>query len=114
MSETQFQQFLNVCSDNIDLQNQLKEVRDAKGIIGVAAQAGFTLSEEDLAAEFLEYSKTLDLSDEDLAQVTGGAAYGDPGRAGAIAKLIDCGFELLNDKFGWHIPNSLNNYGNPK
>lgn len=77
MSEEQLKLFQDAVKADAGLQEKLKGAADLDAAVVIAKEAGFDVSQADWLnhqAKTLE-SKTLELSEEELGQVTGGAAH---------------------------------------
>ena len=73
MSEDQLKSFLQVVKTDSGLQEKLKAALSIDASVVIARDAGFDVSKSD----FLEYQTrhTLELSDEELEGVSGGAVW---------------------------------------
>ena len=69
MSEDQLKSFLEAVKADSGLQQQLKSVKDSAAVLGIANEAGFTITTDDLMNQVLQ---TTELSDEELEGVAGG------------------------------------------
>ena len=74
MSEEQLTALLAKLKDDAGLQEMLKGATDLDAAVAIAKEAGFDMSK----VELLEYldSQTVELTDEELEGVTGGAGGG--------------------------------------
>ena len=70
MSEEQLKAFLDKVKSDISLQEKLKAAASPEAAIDIAKEAGFAITAEDIQ------SKTVELSEEDLEGVAGGACEG--------------------------------------
>ena len=74
MSEGQFKAFLAAVKADAGLEEQMKAAGDADAVVAIAKAAGFVISIEELKRAQSEVSdEELELSDEELAGVAGGA-----------------------------------------
>ena len=64
--------FLEAVSDDEELKEKLAEAKDKETVIALAAEKGFTLTEDDLKADKPSGSRIL--SDDELEAVAGGVA----------------------------------------
>jgi predicted ribosomally synthesized peptide with nif11-like leader len=73
MSEEQLTALLAKLKDDAGLQEKLKGAADLDAVLAIAKDAGFDVSK----ADWLRYqaNQTLELSDEELEKVAGGAYY---------------------------------------
>jgi len=73
MSDEQLEAFLNTVKGDSGLQERLKEASSIDASVAIARDAGFDVSKSD----FLKYQAilTLELSDEELEGVSGGAVW---------------------------------------
>jgi predicted ribosomally synthesized peptide with nif11-like leader len=83
MSEEQLKAFLEAVKADAGLQEKLKGAADLDAALALAKEAGFEVSK----ADWLKYQagQILELSDEELEGVSGGA------RLGNLATLTFCG-----------------------
>ena len=74
MSEEQLAALLAKLKDDAGLQAKLKGAADLDAVLAIAKEAGFDISE----ADWLRYqaNQTLELSDEELEGIAGGAVIG--------------------------------------
>ena len=75
MSEEQLAALIAKLKDDEGLQEKLKGASDLDAVLAIAKDAGFDISK----ADWLRYqaNQTLELSDEELEGIAGGAAAGD-------------------------------------
>ena len=74
MSEGQLKAFLDAVKADAGLEKQMKAAGDADAVVAIAKTAGFVISIEELKRAQSEVSdEELELSDEELAGVAGGA-----------------------------------------
>ena len=74
MSEGQLKAFLAAVKADAGLEEQMKAAGDADAVVAIAKAAGFVISIEELKRAQSEVSdEELELSDEELAGVAGGA-----------------------------------------
>ena len=71
MSEEQLKAFLDKVKSDTSLQEKLKAAADANAVIGIAKEAGFMISADDLTKE-IQRLQQLELSEEELEGVAGG------------------------------------------
>ena len=71
MSEDQLKAFLEKVKADTSLQEKLKAAADANAVIGIAKEAGFMISADDLTKE-IQRLQQLELSEEELEGVAGG------------------------------------------
>ena len=74
MSEEQLSAFFQAVKEDTELQEKLKGANDLDGAITVAKEAGFEVSTADWNKA--KASQALDMSDEELAAVSGGNGAG--------------------------------------
>jgi len=70
MSEEQLKAFLEAVKADAALQEKLKAATDADAAVAIAKEAGFVISAAELMAR---QSEAIDLTDEELESVAGGA-----------------------------------------
>ena len=87
MSEEQLAALLAKLKDDAGLQEKLKGAADLDAVLAIAKEAGFDVSK----AAWLKYqaNQTLELSDEELEDVSGGAR--NCGFTESIALSLFCG-----------------------
>ena len=71
MSEEQLKAFQEKVKGDTSLQEKLKAAADANAVIGIAKEAGFMISADDLTKE-IQRLQQLELSEEELEGVAGG------------------------------------------
>ena len=69
MSEEQLKAFLEAVKADAGLQEKLKAAADSNAVIGIAKEAGYALSADDLAKV-----QMLDISEGELEDIAGGIA----------------------------------------
>ena len=73
MSEEQLKAFLEAAKADAGLQKKLKGATELDTAVAIAQEYGFDVSKEDLVKH--QAKQTVELSDEELEGVTGGAGY---------------------------------------
>ena len=76
MSEEQLKAFLEKVKADTSLQEKLKAAADNDAVVAIAKEAGFSISADELGnaqSENLELSEEVELSEEELEGVAGGA-----------------------------------------
>ena len=71
MSQEQLKAFLEVVESDASLREKLEAAESSGAVVAMAKEAGFDLSEVDLLKHRQSISEE-ELSDEDVAEVTGG------------------------------------------
>ena len=74
MSEEQLKAFLEKVKADTSLQEKLKAAGDANAVAAIAKEAGFSISADQLTKR-LNSPESVELSDEQLAMVSGGDYY---------------------------------------
>ena len=74
MSEEQLKAFLEKVKADTSLQEKLKAAADADAVLAIAKEAGFSISADQLTKR-LNSPESVELSDEQLAMVSGGDYY---------------------------------------
>ncbi len=74
MSEEQLKAFLEKVQGDTSLQEKLKGASDADAVTAIAKEAGFSISADELTKR-LNRPESVELSDEQLAMVSGGDFY---------------------------------------
>jgi predicted ribosomally synthesized peptide with nif11-like leader len=74
MSEEQLKAFLEKVKGETSLQEKLKAAADADAVLAIAKEAGFSISADQLTKR-LNSPESVELSDEQLAMVSGGDYY---------------------------------------
>jgi predicted ribosomally synthesized peptide with nif11-like leader len=72
MSQQQFQDFCAQVAQDLTLQQRLRDVLSPDQVVEIASEAGFDVNLSDLPS--LDPGETVELTDQDLEEVTGGTA----------------------------------------